>query len=200
MNAYLIVGLGNPGILYEKTRHNFGFRIIGALAKKYKIEFKKEKKFESKIASGEILNKNVYLLMPLTYMNKSGIALEKVVNYYKFDIENILVVVDDADIKFGEFKLKKDSSSAGHKGLQSIEEHLNTQKYTRLKIGIGRESRALKTYVLDKFTKQEKEKLPEIEKKAISYLELWLEKGFQLAANQVNVRIKNKKNHEEKNG
>jgi PTH1 family peptidyl-tRNA hydrolase len=197
MDNYLIVGLGNPGILYENTRHNFGFRVIKALGKKYGFKFTKEKKFDSKIAKGRILDFEIILLMPLTYMNNSGEAVKKVVKFFKIDISKILIVVDDADIPFEEFRIKDDSSSAGHKGLGSIEKCLNTQKYARLRLGIGRKQKLLKSYVLDRFTKEEKEKLPSLEKKAIEFIELWLEKGTQIAANKANVRLKKVKKNEE---
>ncbi len=190
MDSYLIVGLGNPKEIYENTRHNIGFKIIKSLAKKYGLEFKNENKFKAKIAKGNILGFEVYLLMPQTFMNESGYAVKKALDYLKVNIENILVVVDDADIDFEEFRLKKDSSSAGHRGLMSIEKHLNTQSYARLRVGIGRGKKALKRYVLDRFTKTEKTKLNLIIEKAISFIELWLEKGITIAANKANVRLK----------
>ena len=196
MNKYLIAGLGNPGLLYKNTRHNLGCRVIDALAKKYDLKFKDEKKFKAKVAYGKILGFDVYLLFPLTYMNESGVAIKKAVDYLKIDIKNILVVVDDADILFEEFRLKKDSTSGGHRRLQSIETHLKSQKFARLRVGIGRERQALKAYVLDRFTVQEKKKLPTIEKKAVEYIEIYLKEGLEKAANIANVRLK--KNKEEK--
>lgn len=199
MNTFLIVGLGNPGILYENTRHNFGFKIIKALAKKYDLKISKEKKFNSKIAKGKIKDFEVILLMPLTYMNESGIALRKVVDFFKIDIKNILILVDDADIPFEEFRIKDDSTAAGHKGLISIEKHLNTKNYTRLRLGIGREEKGLKSFVLSRFSKEEKTKLPQLENRAIECIEIWMEKGIQIAANKANVRLKKvKKNEEDK--
>ena len=197
MSPYLIVGLGNPGLSYENTRHNVGFKVVKSLAKKYGLKFKDEKKFKAKVAKGNISGFEVYLLMPQTYMNESGVSVKKAKDYLKIDIKNILIVVDDADINFEEFRLKEDSTAAGHRGLKSIETHLNTKNYTRLRVGIGREKKALKTYVLDRFTKTEKEKLKEIVGKAISFIELYLEKGIKIAANKANVRLK--KNVEEKN-
>lgn len=197
MSNFLIVGLGNPGILYENTRHNLGFKVIKALAKKYNLEFKKENKFNSKIASGKIKDFDVHLLMPLTYMNESGVAVKKVADFFKIELKNILIVVDDADISFEEFRLKDDSSSGGHKGLASIEMHLSTKNYPRLKVGIGREQEELKSYVLGRFTKTEREKLPEIENKAIEIIENWLEKGIKIAANIANVRLKKVKQNDE---
>lgn len=199
MKTYLIVGLGNPGILYENTRHNFGFRIVKALARKYGLKFKKEKKFNAKMTDGKILDFKVLLLMPLTYMNESGSAVKKVKDFFKIDISNILIVVDDVDIAFEEFRIKEDSSSAGHKGLASIEKHLSSQKYARLRVGIGKKKKELKSYVLDRFTKEEKGKLPSLVNKAIGFIELWLEKGVQITANTANIKVKKlKKNEEDK--
>lgn len=195
---FLIVGLGNPGLLYENTRHNIGFKILKNLARKYNLEFKKEKKFLSYVASGNILGKDVHLLMPLTYMNLSGDAVRIVKDYYNIELNKLLIVLDDADIPFEEFRLKDSGSSGGHNGLKSIEENLKTQNFPRLRIGIGRE-KELKKFVLGRFSKEEKEKLPQIIEKAIYFIELWLEKGVQIAANAANVRIKKLQNNEDKN-
>lgn len=198
MDVFLIAGLGNPGILHENTRHNFGFRVIKALAKKYNLVIVKEKKINSKIARGKIKDFEVILLMPLTFMNESGIAVKRAADFFKVDLKNILILVDDADIPFEEFRMKSDSACAGHKGLASIEKHLNTQNYARLRLGIGREKQSgLKSYVLSRFNKQEKEKLPGLEKKAVEFIEIWLEQGLQTAANKANVRIKKVKKNEE---
>ena len=188
MDTYLIVGLGNPGLLYTNTRHNVGFKVLNALAKKHGLEFKKDKKLKSKISKGKILERQVFLLKPETYMNLSGEALRACVDYYKIELDKILVVVDDADIPFEEFRLKKDSGAAGHRGLKNIEEHLNTKAYARLKVGIGRDKNELRSYVLGRFSKEERAKLKEIEIKAISFIELWLEKGMNFAATQANIR------------
>ena len=190
MDKYLIVGLGNPGILYENTRHNIGFKVVKALAKKYDLKMKNDKKLKSKIAEGSVLGKEIILQMPMTYMNLSGQAVGSCVNFFKLDIDKILVVTDDADIAFEEFRLKKDSSCGGHNGLKSIEASLNTQGYSRLRVGIGRFDNSLKEYVLRRFSKEEKKRLPKIIDKAVEFIELWLEKGIK-AAEKVNIRLKN---------
>jgi len=190
MDNMLIIGLGNPGLLYQNTRHNIGFKVVKALAKKYKLEFKKDKKLNSKLASGKILNNDVLLLLPQTYMNLSGEAVKKCIDYYKIPIENILVVVDDVDISFEEFKLKKDSSSGGHNGLKSIENLLKTKSYKRLRIGVGKSDIDLAKFVLQRFTKDEKSKLKSINDRAIEIIEIFLEKGFDLALNKANIKIK----------
>ncbi|MBN2478592.1 MAG: aminoacyl-tRNA hydrolase [Parachlamydiales bacterium] len=190
MEKVLIVGLGNPGILYENTRHNIGFKVVKALAKKYKLEFKKDKKLKSKIAFGNILGYEVLLQLPLTYMNLSGNAVKAAKDYYKINLDKLLVVVDDADILFEEFKIKTDSGSGGHNGLKSIESSLNSQNYARLRVGIGKSENELKSHVLKRFTKEEKQKLDDIIDLAISFIEIWLEKGIDTAANKANIRLK----------
>ena len=200
MGIYLIVGLGNPGLLYRNTRHNYGFKVVEALAKKHKMEFKKDSNFIAKIAKGSIDGKDVILLLPQTYMNESGRAVQKVLNFYKLDLKNILVIVDDADLAFGEFKIKKNSSAGGHNGLASIEKHLNSNSYARLKAGIGRSNEKLRSYVLDTFSHDEKKLLPSCEEKAIGFIELWLNLGMEIAANTINAKSeKVKNNNEEKN-
>lgn len=193
MEKFLIVGLGNPGILYKNTRHNLGFKVVKRLAKKHKLEFKNEKKIKAKVARGEILGFDVYLILPQTYMNESGQAVIKAKNYLNIDLKNILIVADDADIPFEEFRIKDDSSAAGHRGLQNIEMHLKTKGYARLRVGIGRERKELKAYVLDRFTNEEKEKLPQIEEKGAVFVELWMQEGVKIAANRANVRLKKSK-------
>jgi len=193
MDRFLIVGLGNPGLLYENTRHNLGFKVVKRLAKKHDLKFKNEKKFEAKVANGKILDFDVYLILPKTYMNESGRSVIKAKNYLNIDIKNILIVVDDADIPFEEFRIKDDSSSGGHKGIESVETHLKTKQYARLKVGIGREQKQLKSYVLDRFTSKEKEKLFGIEDKGAHFIELWMQEGIKIAANYANVRLKKSK-------
>ncbi|OGN61823.1 MAG: aminoacyl-tRNA hydrolase [Chlamydiae bacterium RIFCSPHIGHO2_12_FULL_27_8] len=197
MENFLIVGLGNPGILYENTRHNIGFKVVKALGKKYNLEFKKDKKLNSKIAFGKILNKEVLLLLPLTYMNNSGQAVRNCLDYYKVDIKNILVVVDDTEISFEEFRLKKDSSSGGHNGLKSIEHFLKTNSYKRLRIGVGRSGVELSKFVLQRFSKDEKPKLKNIIEKSIEIIEGFLTEGFEKTSNIGNIKLNKFK--EEKN-
>ncbi|NGX56245.1 MAG: Peptidyl-tRNA hydrolase [Candidatus Anoxychlamydiales bacterium] len=199
MESFLITGLGNPGILYKNTRHNIGFKAIESLAKKYSLVFKKNKKLKSLIAEGIIFEKKVILQLPQTYMNESGSALRLVKDFYKINLENILVVVDDADINFEEFRIKEKGSSAGHNGLKNIEENLNTKDYARLKFGIGKEEN-LKSFVLKRFDKKETKILEELLDKAIKIIELWLTDGITKAQNFANVKIKkDKSNNEDKN-
>ena len=148
----LIVGLGNPGKKYEKTRHNVGSRVVGEL---------------------KSLNlKDIILVQPTTFMNESGRAVKKITKNYKLKTENLIVVHDDIDLPLGEFKIQKNRGSAGHKGVQSIIDSLGTKDFTRIRIGIKPEQyyrpfRSTEKFVLEKFTKDEEEILKEVIPKVI---------------------------------
>ncbi|KPK32057.1 MAG: hypothetical protein AMS24_05055 [Chlamydiae bacterium SM23_39] len=188
---YLIVGLGNIGEKYKNTRHNIGFKIVDFFSKKWELKFKKQIKLKSEIAKGKVENKKVYLLKPSTYVNNSGIALKACKDFFKIEISNILVIVDDVYIPFGEFRLKKSGSSGGHKGLMSIEINLNTQTYNRLKVGIGNaESEELSSYVLKDFSKDEEKNICKIINRALDIIYLWLQYGIDIAMNKANIRKK----------
>lgn len=151
----LIVGLGNPGKEYENTRHNIGFMILDRYACKNNLSFSKEK------MNGQYLefvsnNEKVILLKPLSYMNLSGEVVRRYVDFYKININDIIILHDDLDQKVGSFKLKPSGSSGGHNGLKNIELHLGTQKYKRFKVGISNNKNIdTKDYVLGKFSKDE---------------------------------------------
>ena len=149
----LIVGIGNPGKEYEHTRHNIGFDVIDLLVKKLNLTNFKEK-FNGIYYETIINNEKVILLKPQSYVNLSGLVVKKFVDYFKINISNILIVVDDLDQKIGNYKLKNNSSSGGHNGLKNIEQNLGTKNYKRLKIGIdnGNKNDTI-DYVLGKFNK-----------------------------------------------
>lgn len=134
----LIVGLGNPGRQYEKTRHNAGFLFLDTLADQLGCVWINESKFQGVLAHGKIANTPVTLLKPDTFMNRSGQSVGKVARYYKLQPEEILVVHDELDFNPGIVKLKKDGGHAGHNGLRDIIAHLNSNQFYRLRIGIGR--------------------------------------------------------------
>lgn len=134
----LIVGLGNPGRQYERTRHNVGFLFLDDLANELGCTWMNESKFQGVFAQGKISNTPIMLLKPATFMNLSGQAVGKLVRYYKLQPEEILVVHDELDFDAGTVKLKKDGGHAGHNGLRDIIAHLNSKDFYRLRIGIGR--------------------------------------------------------------
>jgi len=150
----IIVGLGNPGLEYSKTRHNVGFIILDFFASKKGLEWSNEDKFNSVIAKGE----GFILVKPTTYMNNSGDAVQKLLNFHKLDTSELLVVHDDVDLPFGVIKTSKDSQAAGHHGVLDIINKLSSKDFYRLRFGIGRpEDRKfdVSDYVLSKFTQEE---------------------------------------------
>ncbi|MEK6528053.1 MAG: aminoacyl-tRNA hydrolase, partial [Nitrospirota bacterium] len=159
---WLIVGLGNPGKVYSKTRHNLGFMVIDALASKSSIKIKNKSK-NSVSGKGNINCIEVILLKPLTFMNKSGIAVKAACKKYQ-NIENLLIVHDDLDLKPGIIRIKKNGSAGGHRGIESVSDYMGTKDFTRLKIGIGRpayragrpDKISAEDYVLSPFSRQEK--------------------------------------------
>ncbi len=155
----LIVGLGNPGAQYEKTRHNIGFQILDLIETQLQKQFTFNSKFECFELKEKINNENVILIKPTTYMNLSGNALIKVKNYFKVDIADILVIVDDINLPLGSVRIRESGSAGGHNGLKSIESVLGTTQYKRIKIGCGKPNVDvdLKDYVLANFSKAEKD-------------------------------------------
>jgi len=158
----LIVGLGNPGKQYERTRHNVGFMAIDQLASSLNISIDK-KKFNGLYNEISLKNEKVILLKPQSYINLSGEVIASFASYYKIDIKDILVIVDDMDLEVGKYKLKYKGGSAGHNGLKNIELHLKTQEYKRMKIGISHNNLPdSKDYVLGKITSEQIEKIDPI--------------------------------------
>ena len=191
--AIVFVGLGNPGKKYEMTRHNMGFLVIECFAHLHGTPLKEEKKLKAKIGKCQIGEWTVHLLMPLTYMNVSGQAVQKYINYFKLTPDNVVVVTDDVAIPFGELRLREKGSAGGHNGLKSVEQHLGSNQYVRLRMGIGRDlhpSQELSDYVLDPFNKSEAEQLPALMNQGVKALELLLKESLQNAMNVVNSKLK----------
>lgn len=189
----VFVGLGNPGKKYEMTRHNMGFLLIESFAHLHGVPLKEEKKLKAKSGKCQIGDWTVHLLMPLTYMNVSGLAVRKYIDYFKLAADNVVVVTDDVAIPFGELRLREKGSAGGHNGLKSVEQHLGTNQYVRLRMGIGRElhpSQELSDYVLDPFSKSEAEHLPTLMNRGVGALELLLNDSLQNAMNVVNSKLK----------
>lgn len=156
----LVVGLGNPGREYENTRHNVGFLFVDFLRNIWNFEDWKNSKFKGIISEGTMNEEKIILLKPMTFMNLSGESVIALVNFYKIPLENILILSDDIDMDFGKIRLRKKGSSGGQNGIKSIAEHLGTDEFSRLKIGIGRDSRYnVADWVLSKFSGEELEKL-----------------------------------------
>jgi PTH1 family peptidyl-tRNA hydrolase len=187
-NVYLIVGLGNPGRDYARTRHNAGFLATDMLAADWKASWSSEKKFSAKIARAQRGARKVILCQPQTFMNSSGEAVAKVAAFYNVEATNVLVVLDDADLPFGEIRLRPAGGTGGHHGLESIERHLGTKEYPRLRIGIGRqnEAREITGHVLGRFSSTETGALDKVLTAACNQAKTWLEAGIQKAMSQFN--------------
>lgn len=150
----LIIGLGNIGKEYENTRHNIGFMVLDEYAKS-KFDFKNDAKLKSNIAITNISGEKVIFIKPTTYMNLSGEALRATLNFYKIDIEDILVIYDDLDLPTGKLRIRTKGSAGGHNGIKSIIANLGTQDFKRVKIGIDKAPYSVVDYVLGKFSKEE---------------------------------------------
>lgn len=160
---YIIVGLGNPGRRYERTRHNVGFMVLEELASRCKVDLK-QKSFNALWNKGKIAGKSVILAMPQTYMNLSGNAVSRLLAYFKGDVNRLIVVHDDLDLPFGRVRIKTGGGNAGHKGLVSISDSLGCADFVRIRLGIGKPADKTLTegYVLEPFSKEEASVLPNI--------------------------------------
>ncbi len=184
----LIVGLGNPGKEYENTRHNCGFIVMDALADKLNLSWSSSK-WNGLVAQGKIGKESVILLKPLTYMNLSGEAVIKVMNFYNIPVEDILVVYDDRDFPVGKIRLKPKGSAGGHNGIKNIIAHIHTEEFNRIRIGIGSNNKAdMKDFVLGKISKADKEEFDIAVKNAVEACEMSVEKSFNDAMNRYNQK------------
>lgn len=179
MPLKLIIGLGNPGLKYQKTRHNLGWRVLDELSQTLKIEDWQDKsQFQAQIALGRFQKQKITLAKPQTFMNNSGIAISSIINYYKIPLSNILIVHDDIDFNLGEIKIQRNRGSAKHKGVESIIDQLKTKDFARLRMGIrSKESEKetdLETFVLKDFTPWEEEIVQKAIKKAIGLIKAFL--------------------------
>ena len=182
----LIVGLGNPGKEYENTRHNVGFMVIDKFLQTHNITSEKSK-FSGIYYETNINNEKYILLKPQKYMNLSGEVVRDFLNFYKIDIEDLLVISDDLDMECGKIKLKLTGSCGGHNGLRNIEQHINTKDYKRLKIGIANNKNMdTKDYVLGKFSTEEKELINNSVEKAVSIIEEFSTVKFDNIMNKYN--------------
>ena len=189
-SLHLIVGLGNPGAEYAKTRHNVGFLLVEKLAARWKTDWANERKFSARIARAGRNRRRVLLCRPQTFMNLSGETVRALVDFYQLPrpFSGLLVVMDDADLPLGEIRLRAEGGSGGHHGLESIEQHLATREFARLRIGIGRKDgeREITDHVLGKFDPGEVELMEKALDRAASQMECWLDDGIQNAMNRFN--------------
>lgn len=184
----LIVGLGNPGGKYERTRHNAGFMVIDRLAAKWGVEFSR-KRFEAEAGEARRGAETLLLLKPQTFMNLSGRSVGSAVSFYKTPPAEVLVVHDELDLPFGAVRLKLGGGSAGHNGLKSITAQMGAE-YARLRMGIGKPPPPMQTadYVLQNYAKDEEAPLAAQIDLAVEAVELWAERGMQWAMNEIHRR------------
>ena len=188
--AKLIAGLGNPGKDYEFTRHNLGFLVVEHLARQYHLKFSRHSASESLMATGKIDGQELILQLPLTYVNNSGRAVAAIAARESVALDNILLVCDDLALDFGEVRLKARGSAGGHNGLKSVIEHLKTQEFARLRMGIGAPLKKDETvdFVLSEFDPSEKKELGSFVGSAADGCRLWLTGGITKAMSQLNKR------------
>lgn len=191
---FIIVGLGNPTLQYEGTRHNVGFEVIDRLAEKYNItvETRKSRAF---VGKGIIAGQKVLLAKPQTYMNLSGESVRSLVDYYKIDEESeLLVIYDDVSLSEGQLRIRKKGSAGGHNGVKNIILHLDTQVFPRIKVGVGEKPKNfdLADYVLSHFSKSEREMMEEGYEKAVHAVEKILLGDIDGAMNEYNRKVKPK--------
>lgn len=187
----LIVGLGNPGERYALTRHNIGFMVVEALAKQLAGSFVREKKVKGQLARLRLDGKGIVLLKPSTYMNESGQSVRRCLNYYKLKASQVLVICDDVDLPFGHLRLREKGGAGGHNGLKSIQQHLGTQDYPRLKMGVGdRKHGSLESHVLGRFNSEEMEQLDSFVDQALVAIKEVLSDDILEVMTRVNQKMK----------
>ena len=182
-----VIGLGNPGGKYSKTRHNIGFMVLEELSGRHKIELKERQLYRA--AKGSIGDSEAVLVEPLTFMNRSGIAVREALRRFNIPIENLIVIHDDIDMETGKLKIKAGGSSGGHRGMESIIQSTGTPDFTRVKIGVGRDPEMLpEDYVLMKFSRAELPAVKEAIMTAADAVLSILEEGVRKAMNHYNRR------------
>ena len=185
---YLVVGLGNPGRQYEKTRHNMGFDVIDCLVEKHKVP-QSGVKFNAMFGKGIIGGEKVILMKPLSFMNLSGGPVQEMVNFFKIDPEKELIVIyDDIDLDVGRIRVRPKGSAGGHNGIKSIIACLNTQNFARIRVGVGAkpEGGDLINHVLGHFDNEDSKVIEETRERVVRALECILSDGVDAAMNRFN--------------
>ena len=186
INMYAIIGLGNPDKKYDKTRHNVGFDVIDELARQMSVEVK-TKRHKALCGIGQIGSEKVVLVKPQTYMNLSGESVRAVIDFYKLNPESdIIVISDDISLPTGKIRIRAKGSAGGHNGLKSIIAHAGTDKFKRIKVGVGANEGDLVKHVLGKFSKQDRVVVDEAIRNAASAAEVMVVCGVEEAMNKFN--------------
>jgi len=199
MKEIYLIGLGNPGKKYYKSRHNIGFLLLENLSKKYNSNFLLKDKLKSSCSEFQINNSTFRLFLPNTFMNNSGDAVRAIVDWYKINLDKIFIIVDDKDLPLGKIRFRKKGSSGGHNGLKSIIEKLQTNNFNRIRIGIGtppliKGTKTMNTisHVLGDFSLEEKSILDKVYMRVIESLEELNTKKEELIINELNSFDKDK--------
>lgn len=185
---YLIVGLGNPGLQYEKTRHNAGFMAVDTLAERLGVSLNKYK-FHGKIAEASIFGKRCLIMKPETYMNNSGQAVEEAMSFYKLDIEHVIIVYDDISLEPGTLRIRRKGSDGGHNGVKSIIHLTGEDTFPRIKIGVGKKPHPkfdLADWVLSKFNEEDQKKINKACENACNSIEFIVQNKIDEAMNKYN--------------
>lgn len=185
----LIVGLGNPGPRYRNTRHNVGYQVLDLLAARWGVAFDREK-YQGLVASVRLGDENILLLKPLTYMNRSGLSVAEATRNKVPELADLLIVVDDVNLPFGRLRMRERGSAGGHNGLKSVIEHLGSQDFPRLRIGVGenKAGEALTNHVLGSFRPEERAELESVIAQAANGVVAFVGEGVNSAMNEVNKR------------
>ena len=193
MNEIYLIGLGNPGKKYSKNRHNIGFSLLKNLSEKYNSKFLLKEKLKSSCSEFKINDSTYRLFLPNTFMNNSGDAVRAIIDWYKINLDQIFIIVDDKDLPLGKIRFRKKGSSGGHNGLKSIIEKLKTSNFNRIRIGIGapplqKETNNFNTisHVLGNISLEEKLILDKVYNKVIESLEQLNTKKEELIINELN--------------
>jgi len=193
MNEIFLIGLGNPGKKYSKSRHNIGFLLLESLSKKYNSNFLLKDKLKSSCSEFQIYDSNFRLFLPNTFMNNSGVAVRAIVDWYKVNLDQIFIIVDDKDLPLGKIRFRRKGSSGGHNWLKSIIAQLQTQNIKRIRIGIGSPPLLIGknnfntiSHVLGNISLEEKSILDKVYKRVIESLEQINTKKEELIINELN--------------
>ncbi|MBC1475286.1 aminoacyl-tRNA hydrolase [Listeria grandensis] len=182
----MIVGLGNPGKKYERTRHNVGFMVVDELSFRYQTPWKKSK-FNGMTSSIVVNGEKMLLVKPLTFMNLSGECVRTLMDYYDISVGDVMIIYDDLDLPTGKIRLRQKGSAGGHNGMKSLIQHLKTQEFNRIRVGVDRPANGdIINYVLGDFPKAEQADIIDAIKKSADAVEAWSNKGFAEVMNQFN--------------
>lgn len=189
-DTYLIVGLGNPGPQYARTRHNMGWMVVERLAEGSRLSFDRIQ-FKARVAAGTVGDRRVVLAKPLTYMNLSGEAVGPLLRFYKIPLEHLLIVYDEIDLPFNTLRLRSEGGAGGHRGMRSIIQTLGSQDFARLRVGVGRPPSGWEAadHVLAPWTKDEAALVPALVERAALAAETWLTEGILSAMNRFNANV-----------